>query len=675
MRAVILEHGPRVRRLVLLGMIAAIPLVIVRMVNDPINVPKLTLLMVGTTVVAAIRAAELTQGASRGGLDRMALPGLFLAAPLLLAWLVNPHRGWTLFGEYGRFQGLVPYLVFIAFGVLVADAFAGQTRPLLWAVAAAGGVAGGLALLQRLGIDPVPGYAGSPYERAAVSTFGNTNFAGGVLAIALPVTLVLAATERPRRTLAWAGAAATAAGLAASISQGAWAAGVAGVAVGAGFWLAPRWRLARVAGVAVGALVLGAVVGSVLVSALRPGLDLHRNVEVRSDLWRSAVAIGLDAPIAGRGPNAFAYLLPQYRSPQDLELSAYADDPHSVPLSLFANAGVLGAIGYLALVVWTVRRAAAPGRGRGETAAFAGALAAYLVQSLVSIDELALRLLFWTALGGLVAATSEPEATANLATGKRGGKGPRSGKGKGKGKGRSQGTQGRSAPLAGVLQRPIALGAAGVVAAGLLYWQVGFLVADRRAVTARSLARTDASGAYEQVERALGFRDEYEYRHVVGFDLGRAAVAEKQLGADDMERVAELFSYVDRFPDVPAMLDYGRVLGAWSQYDPDAAADSAAAFVRAIELDPYNPALRVDAAIALSLAGRNEEAERFLLSYLYEVDGGNATVWGRLALVRVALEDFDGARVAVDRALSLDPEQAAARRADRALSGGGRLRP
>ncbi|MCA1572554.1 MAG: O-antigen ligase family protein [Chloroflexi bacterium] len=613
MRAVILEHGPRVRRLVLLGMIAAIPLVIVRMVNDPINVPKLTLLMVGTTVVAAIRAAELTQGASRGGLDRMALPGLFLAAPLLLAWLVNPHRGWTLFGEYGRFQGLVPYLVFIAFGVLVADAFAGQTRPLLW--------------------------------------------------------------ERPRRTLAWAGAAATAAGLAASISQGAWAAGVAGVAVGAGFWLAPRWRLARVAGVAVGALVLGAVVGSVLVSALRPGLDLHRNVEVRSDLWRSAVAIGLDAPIAGRGPNAFAYLLPQYRSPQDLELSAYADDPHSVPLSLFANAGVLGAIGYLALVVWTVRRAAAPGRGRGETAAFAGALAAYLVQSLVSIDELALRLLFWTALGGLVAATSEPEATANLATGKRGGKGPRSGKGKGKGKGRSQGTQGRSAPLAGALQRPIALGAAGVVAAGLLYWQVGFLVADRRAVTARSLAPTDASGAYEQVERALGFRDEYEYRHVVGFDLGRAAVAEKQLGADDMERVAELFSYVDRFPDVPAMLDYGRVLGAWSQYDPDAAADSAAAFVRAIELDPYNPALRVDAAIALSLAGRNEEAERFLLSYLYEVDGGNATVWGRLALVRVALEDFDGARVAVDRALSLDPEQAAARRADRALSGGGRLRP
>src|ERR671914_372884 len=102
----ILTRGPVYRRAVLLVAIFGVPTLFIRSMNDPINVPKLSLLMVCVALAAGIRALEITQGASAEGLRRFLFPVAAVVTPLLVAWLFSPYRGWGLFGHYPRFTGL-----------------------------------------------------------------------------------------------------------------------------------------------------------------------------------------------------------------------------------------------------------------------------------------------------------------------------------------------------------------------------------------------------------------------------------------------------------------------------------------------------------------------------------------------------------------------------------------
>src|SRR5687767_4669353 len=129
MRETLLKEGPRVRRAVLLGLVVLVPLLFLRNLNDPINVPKLGLLIVAVSVVAAIRIAELLQTRDLDGIRLLAVPAAALAVPLLVGWMFSPYKAWALWGFYPRFLGLLPYLFVIAFGVLLADAFRGDAAP------------------------------------------------------------------------------------------------------------------------------------------------------------------------------------------------------------------------------------------------------------------------------------------------------------------------------------------------------------------------------------------------------------------------------------------------------------------------------------------------------------------------------------------------------------------
>ncbi len=636
--------APVARRAVLLGVIAGVPLIFLRFPNDPFNVPKLALLFAGTGVAAAIRLIEILQGRGADGLKRLWFPAVVVAIPLLLAWAFGPYRYWSLFGEYGRFQGLIPYLVVIVFGILVADAFAGRARQVAWALTIAGSVAGGYAVLQYIGLDPFRWAQQFGGETTQTSTLGNPNFTGGFLAIVLPVAAVLWFVDEPNRSRVWKLGALIAGGQILSFSQGGYVATVAGAAVLAGFYFASRWGWARVAGALVaGALAVG-IVTAVGYAMANPGdTFLPLTTEQRALWWRGAVSMAADDPILGRGPNAYAVEGFQHRVIEDSAVHGldFSDDTHSVWLAFLTGAGVVGLAGFATIAGWTALRAREIGSDDLVAAGFVAAIAAYYVQALVSIDEVAIRTTFWAVLGGLAAALV-PVAT----------KAAKSKKKPGSKKKRTTGRPLRATPIR-ALPVVVVIAVGGL---GALWWAASFVLADARVRWATDRFRVgQPEAAQDDFERALGFRGDYRYRHIDGFFLGRIAVNREDAGEAWLDRAEEAFSFVDGFPSVPALLDYARALRDFSEFDPVLIERSADLFARAWSLDPFNTAIVSEAVAAMQDAGRHAEVVAALDETIDVMGDANASLWANLALSYERLGQDDRATEALAKAMAVDP--------------------
>ena len=154
MGSYVLEKGPSLRRGILLGLVGGLPLLFWRPAQDPFNVPKFAVLVFGLGVVVAVRIFELLQGAERSSLTRLMVPAAAFVAPLLIAWLFSPYKYFELFGRQGRLQGLIPYMLVVLFGVLLADAFGDSPRQIAWAFTLAGAGVAGYSLIQYLQADP-----------------------------------------------------------------------------------------------------------------------------------------------------------------------------------------------------------------------------------------------------------------------------------------------------------------------------------------------------------------------------------------------------------------------------------------------------------------------------------------------------------------------------------------
>ncbi|MGH2730870.1 MAG: O-antigen ligase family protein [Actinomycetota bacterium] len=654
MRTLLLEKGPIVRRGVLLALVAGVPVVFLRSTNSPFNVPKIVFLLIGVSVVAALRIAEIIQGAPADGLKRLWVPAAAIAVPLTIAWAASSYRGWALLGLYGRFQGLIPYLMVVALGVLIADAFAGRTSSLAWAVVAGGAVMGGYALVQWLGADPYDwNIGGGSAAEIALSTTGNPNFTGGYLGVVLPVAVGVLWLDGKHRIHAAVCVALIVTGLYAADSQGGWGAGLAGTALVAGFFLAPRWRYARHAGAAVAGLVVVAAVVTVVVAVAAPDNGVtSETVRWRGWWWQAAAGMAGDSPIWGHGPNVFAYEGVHYRVADEAATLTYnfADDPHSVFMSFLANAGGQGALGFLVLMAWVVLTGAHLSGSRTWAVVWLGAAAAYFAQALVSIDELTLRLGLWTAVGGLAAATIELPGQAH---GRRG-------------------TGRRRRPRKEPLKAWPAVVALSLAMLGVTWWGINALIADGRVLDGQTLfARGRPEEARREFDRALDFRSDNVYRQNYGFQLGQVALARRPEGRDYLELSSDAYAFVDDFPDIGAIVSYARILHGYAAAVPDLPQLDERAldlYKRAIAHDPLNPLTRVEASDVLNGIGRPQEAID-ILEPATETGSRYAQWWGALSVARALLGDTAAAQEAIDRAFALYPGEGHAVQAQEILSG------
>lgn len=597
-RTFILERGPIVRRWTLMGLAAGVPIFFLRTGRDPFNVPKLAFLIIGLSVVLAIRAIELLQGSRIEHVQSLITPAAAFAFPLLVSWVFSDHRYWGLFGLFARFQGLIPYLLAILLGLLIADAFVGHLRSLAWAIIVAGSFVGAYAVIQALGLDPFEWALGNLEATQAISTLGNPNFTGGFLGMALPVALGMWFLEPKRRSALTKLLGLILLGWVLSRSEGGWAAGLTGSLLVLAAVQSDRWARSRLAAWAAVVGIVAIMLGSVIATILKPTLDLPFTASERGQWWVAATRMGLDSPVVGHGPNSFAVLGVQYRTELDAVTQGYnyTDDPHSVPLSLFSGWGLLGVAGYGALVLWIFRR----GQGGLDLIGwmFLASAVAYLVQSIVSIDELSLRVALWTSLGGLSAASLSTRSKTKRSPDKR----------------VSSRVRKRNRPPRS-LQRVPAVIAVVFVFFIPVVWSTLLVVADARFQGAMNLFDEGKTQlATREAEEALSFREEYRYRHLMGVSLGNAAAT---LG--DEELIAQMnraFAYLHGFPDLPALRDQARLLHEWRPQEVATNERALALYMRAMELDPKNPRLKLE-AVPVALAARQfSTAEEVALAAL-----------------------------------------------------------
>ena len=161
--------------------------------------------------------------------------------------------------------------------------------------------------------------------------------------------------------------------------------------------------------------VMGIVGGFALAGALQHGpltqFVYKRSVSLRGQYWNSGIVMGQENPWSGVGMDAIGDWYRRTRS----ELAATTtpgaktviNATHNVVVDMFANGGFPLLLSYLAMIgigLWaiirvTLRRPSYDGIFVGMVAAWAG----YILQSIVSINQIGLAIWGWILLGALVA--------------------------------------------------------------------------------------------------------------------------------------------------------------------------------------------------------------------------------------------------------------------------------
>jgi tetratricopeptide (TPR) repeat protein len=509
---------------------------------------------------------------------------------------------------------------------------------------------GGYGFLQWLGADPFEWTLGGQASGdVALATVGNPNFSGGFLGVALPVCVGLVWLDRRHRVTAAVCLAVMVGGWYAADSQGGWGAGLTGTALMAGFLLAPKWRLARPAGAVIAVLTVVVGIASVVWAVNAPDNGVtSETVLWRGWWWQAAADMAGDSPVWGHGPNVFAYEGAHYRVADEAAALNYnfADDPHSVFMSFVANAGAIGALGFLILIAWVCRTGFRVPVAQPWAAVWLGAVAAYFAQAFVSIDELTLRLGLWTALGGLAASMAPRPARAKPSRARR-----------------------RRRPRRDPLDAWPAVGALALVVLVTAWWGINLMVADAKVLSGQSaFAQDRPEEAQDDFDSALGFRDDNNYRSAYGYELGQVALASKPEGREYIEDSGDAYSYLDDFPDISGLVNYARILHSYAEAAPELEDEALVLYRRAIEHDPLNPLIRVETSDVLNSLGRNQEAVA-TLDAVFETGADYAEYWGALAVSHAALGNTEYAQIAIDSALVRDPNEGRAQRAQEILEG------
>jgi O-antigen ligase len=386
---------------------------------DTFSLPK-SVVAHGTSLVLAALLVWLLARYGR----RLLLwtPAHAAAAALLLAFAIATPFALdptvALFGVFRRYLGLTQMLdnvlLYVAVGILFRDL---RSLRLLTIVVFGTAVPVLLyALVQLLGLDPLK------FNNATtipITTLGNPDIAGAYMAMigisALGAAFLLAG-RLPRAYLAVLVVIGLACigGLYVTGIRGGLVgivAGWVGIALLAFFMSSPssRWRIrVTVFGALLAVAVVFTPVGSRL-THITSGSDV--GVLSRFEAWAVAERAVAVRPAFGVGPDNFVAFYPANRTEASFTIShgELQNSTHDVWLYIAASSGLVGLATFVVFVALLIERAIRMAR-RGELAALALIpLLAYLGQSLVGVNEIAVDWVFWLS-AGIIAVTGAQAA-------------------------------------------------------------------------------------------------------------------------------------------------------------------------------------------------------------------------------------------------------------------------
>jgi len=434
----------RLRQIVLVVVIVAIPVVFDPSTSEIENLPRLVVIVVAATLILATWAVDAVWAGWR---PRRLVNGLQWVLLAIVIWfgvttLTSVEPRLSFLGRYGAYEGFVLLAALAVLASALAETFTWDALPALFRMVVASTVPVivyglfqiyGFTILRKPSLDFVQWH--NAYLNV-FATFGNPNHLGGYFVTLIPIGVVTAVLTRNRwaRAAVWLWVAVMVLMVLQTAARGAWLGGLAGGAV-LGVGMLPRIRAsARTVGLAIGGGLVVAVVliagGSRFLGAKASGLFASgsgSSASQRLGYWAAAIRTGVHHPLVGTGPDTYAATYARYQDAtlaKELGSGYYVNGAHNIFLSWLANEGWPGLLLIVALfalgVAWGFRawrslrssetevdsggRRVGVDSGRYVVAALVAALVAYFVQASFDVEQVSTLFALFLIVGLLGAA-------------------------------------------------------------------------------------------------------------------------------------------------------------------------------------------------------------------------------------------------------------------------------
>ncbi len=407
-----LQQQQLICRILGIGLFFVTVIVMTGSTTDPVNVPKLLILGVVSSVALGVIFSFNLKAFKLGDLSLKIALGIFLLSAILAISQSNSPVTQNIYGVYGRNNGFLTYLflsIILFVSMLIPDR--SSQFKILKSLIFAGFVNLAYCLWVILFGDFIPW--NNPYGNI-LGTFGNPNFIGAFLGILFGVLIAVGlgaeASRNFRLALIFLLPLTLFEIVDSSAIQGRVLAALSfGIVIIIYLYFNVSRKLAYLSTFV--SLILGSFA---LAGAFQKGplteLIYKTSVSLRGQYWLSAWNTGQDNPISGVGLDAFGDWYRRSRDARAIELpgvNTVVNTAHNVPLDMFAFGGwplflsylLIVIISFKAVVVILIRMKNYDAVGVGLITAWI----CYQVQSLISINQIGLAIWGWVLSGSLVA--------------------------------------------------------------------------------------------------------------------------------------------------------------------------------------------------------------------------------------------------------------------------------
>jgi putative inorganic carbon (hco3(-)) transporter len=372
---------------------------------DSFNISKFVVLGIGVLILSALALPSIK-------VKSQAKIGTYLLLVFLIMLMVNllasPNMYKSLIGALGRNNGVLTYFCFAVLAFLISIRFKLSDLPkLLWSLVGLGVFQTFYNILQLVEADPITW--NNPYG-FILGTLGNSDFAAALLAICSIATLWLARMYAGNKKIAIGLVILVAIQFVVMIESSVRQSLVLfffGIAVLVYSELARKGKtISLVWGGLVSIAGFLALLGTLQIGPLTKFL-FKESITYRGDYWRAAWRMFADNPVFGVGLGNYGDYFNRYRDAAQVARRGPAvgsDVAHSMPLDFLAMGGITLGIAYLALVVYSVflvisKIRTLEGSNKQQGYIVFSLLGAYLLQSLISIDQIGLAVWGWIFIG------------------------------------------------------------------------------------------------------------------------------------------------------------------------------------------------------------------------------------------------------------------------------------
>ena len=378
-------------------------------VSDPINLPKMVVLVVCSGVLAGILLSSLKEFAQPKYRQILFILSLFSLNLIILLFVFKDAFGEIFYGIPGRNTGVVTYFAFsivmLASVYIASDSSIARVFKLLFGC---GFVLIIYGFVQALGLEPFP-YV-NIYESDVFGTFGNPNFQSaflGMISVLLVPYILLDQLRVTFRVVGGLllGAALHGIELTNSIQ------GFFNFIIGTAVMIFLYFKLKRnkiLSSITLFFTFIGIVSISAAFFKVGPLADLiyKGSMAARVYYWETAFRIAGDNPLFGVGPDKYGDWLRRYRSASEVQTNLTADSSHSVYLDILSGGGFPLFIIYLGITALTILAIfKTVKRLDGVNILFiclVGLWVSHQAQSLISIGQIGVAVWGWVFSGLLI---------------------------------------------------------------------------------------------------------------------------------------------------------------------------------------------------------------------------------------------------------------------------------